>query len=502
MVPRIARLLQLAPLAAAIALSSAAAATALPPECETDCPDPGGGEVVTTVTPELTVSRTSGTIRDSPLANIDCGADCFQGGSTYSYTSTCDGGACTYQNVDTVTLVALGGPPGFSPHWTLCAADSTGACKNLTRFPCDSSTSGNCGVQMYDDTRVELTWDDTTDPNTSFSSEPAVVGPAVRTFTASATDNSGSVPRVRFRIDGGVGTDDTSAPFQFSVDPSLYTDGSTHTITAQAFDPADRGDASPDAATFTVDRSTQVSITSPADGAHSESAPAFSFTIEGGASATCTTLAGASGETSLGQSPCTSSYTPAATAPGEYRVRIASTDAVGNTATVMRGFVIDAPTQTGGTGNTGGTGDTGGTGNTGGGGSTGGGDTGITSAAILDALGLDVAAAARKLAGQKQRTLVKARGQGLKVKALTAGTFTLVFSGQTTKAKASRSVAIAKGRKVATGAGAYTLSLKLTKAGARLLRKGKQVRGKLTLSFTGTGQSKLSRSRTVTLKRR
>lgn len=501
MVPRIARLLQLAPLAAAIALSSAAAATALPPECETDCPDPGGGEVVTTVTPELTVSRTSGTIRDSPLANIDCGADCFQGGSTYSYTSTCDGGACTYQNVDTVTLVALGGPPGFSPHWTLCAADSTGACKNLTRFPCDSSTSGNCGVQMYDDTRVELTWDDTTDPNTSFSSEPAVVGPAVRTFTASATDNSGSVPRVRFRIDGGVGTDDTSAPFQFSVDPSLYTDGSTHTITAQAFDPADRGDASPDAATFTVDRSTQVSITSPAEGAHSQSAQAFSFSIESGASATCTTLAGASGETSLGQSPCTSSYTPAATAPGEYRVRIASTDAVGNTATVTRGFVIDAATQTPDPGqeqpNQGGSG-----GNTGGGNTGGGGENTIGSAAILDALGLDLAAAARKLSRQKQSTLVKARGQGVRLKAMTAGTFTLVFSGQTTKAKASRSVAIAKGRKVATGAGTYTLKLKLTKAGVRLLSKGKQVRGKLTLSFTGTGQSKLSRSRTVTLKRR
>jgi hypothetical protein len=354
---------------------------------------------------------------------------------------------------------------------------------------------------MYDDTRVQLTWTDVTDPNTSFSSAPAVVGPAVRTFTASATDNSGSVPRVRFRIDGGVGTDDTSAPFQFSVDPSLYTDGSTHTITAQAFDPADRGDASPDAATFTVDRSTQVSITSPADGAHSESAPAFSFSIENGASATCTTLAGASGETSLGQSPCTSSYTPAATAPGEYRVRIASTDAVGNTATVTRGFVIDAATQTPDPGqeqpNQGGSG-----GNTGGGNTGGGGENTIGSAAILDALGLDLAAAARKLSRQKQSTLVKARGQGVRLKAMTAGTFTLVFSGQATKAKASRSVAIAKGRKVATGAGAYTLKLKLTKAGMRLLSKGKQVRGKLTLSFTGTGQSKLSRSRTVTLKRR
>jgi hypothetical protein len=303
---------------------------------------------------------------------------------------------------------------------------------------------------------------------------------------------------VEFLIDGVlVGQDNFGGDgYTFSVNPNLYTDGSQHQIRARAVDINGRSDASPAQADFTVDRSTQVVIASPAEGAHSQSAPPFSFTIEGGASATCTTLAGATGDTSLGQSPCTSSYTPAASAPGEYRVRIVSTDAVGNTATVTRGFVIDAPTQTGGTGNTGGTGDTGGTGG------TGGGDTGITSAAILDALGLDVAAAARKLARQKQRTLVKARGQGLKVKALSAGTFTLVFSGQTTKAKASRSVAIAKGRKVATGAGTYTLRLKLTKAGVRLLRKGKQVRGKLTLSFTGTGQSKLSRSRKVTLKRR
>jgi hypothetical protein len=499
-------LVRLLPFAVAVALTCATAAVALPPVCDDpECEGGGGGEPVeTTFTPELLVTKSAGTVQSSD-ANINCGVDCAH---TYSYTRTC-GDPCTYSGIDTVTLTAAGGPAGYSPAWSLCRMNpSTDLCRDSTRAGCDVLGSGNsCQIEMGDDTRAELTWVDTAGPNTGFSFPPAVVGPAVKTFTASATDNSGIVTRVQFFIDNVFVGQDTSSGdgFTWQVNPAAYTDGTTHSIRAQAFDAAGNGDTTPVSTNFTVDRSTQVNITAPAAGAHSQSAPQFSFSIEAGASAVCKTLAGASGDTSLHESACTSTYTPQATAPGEYRVRVTATDAVGNAATVDRAFVIDPPTQQpdGGQEEE---------------------ETGqpaqptqptqpnqptqptqpgeVSSAAILAGLGKDLEAAARGLARQRQSKLAKARGRSITVNALTAGTFSLVFKGAAGKAKASRTVTIAKGSVRAPATGRQALRLKLTRAGAGLLRKGGRVSGKLTLTFTRTDRSKLIASRKVALKRR
>ena len=349
---------------------------------------------------------------------------------------------------------------------------------------------------MYDDTRAQMTWIDTTDPNTAFSSPPAVVGPNVRTFTASPSDNAG-VAKVQFSIDGVfVGEDTTPGDgFNWTVNLSPYSDGSAHTLTARAVDTSGRSDSTPAPTNFTVDKSTQINITAPAAGAHSQSAPQFTFSIEAGASAVCKTLSGASGDTSLHEAACTSTYTPQATSPGEYRVRISSTDAVGNTATVDRSFVIDPPTQQPSGGQTEqpvqpGSGE------------QNGGTSQVTADAILAGLGKDLEAAARGLARQRQSRLARARGRSVTVNALTAGTFALVFKGAAGRARASRTIKIGSGRVVATGAGRYTLRLKLTKAGVRLLHRGRRVSGRLTMSFTTPSGSKLSSSRKVTMKRR
>lgn len=483
-------------LAVAITCSATAVASALPPEgCDPDCGSGGGGPVVTTFNPDLFVASTNGgTIQDSPQANINCGLDCSQGGLTYSYSRSCEDSICDYSGVDTVTLVASGGPSGFSPTWLQCQANvgSGGACANATRSACDQLVGASCQINMYDDTRVELTWIDTTDPNTSFQSPRGVVGPTATGFTATGTDNA-SVEQMRFAIDGIFVAADTTKGngFTFDVSPTAYADGSSHTLTAQAVDSSNRLDPTPASTSFTVDRSTQVTFTAPAAGGHFTSAPEFSFTIEAGASAVCKTLEGPSGDTSLDDSACTGTYTPHATAPGEYRVRVTSTDAVGNVATAERAFTIDAPPS-----------DTGqqpsqpvpdGQGGTG---------APVDAAAILTALGNDLEAAARGLARTKQSKLVRARGRSVTVNALTAGTFRLVFKGAAGKANASRAVTIAKGATVAASAGSHALKLKLTKAGVRLLRRGKRVAGTLTLSFTRPDGSKLSRTRKVTLKRR
>ena len=90
-------------------LLAAASAAAIPPECDPtdpDCGGGGGGPVVSQVNPDLFVASTNGgTVQDSPLANINCGADCEQGGTTYNYQRTCEEGDCFYNNVDTVRSI-------------------------------------------------------------------------------------------------------------------------------------------------------------------------------------------------------------------------------------------------------------------------------------------------------------------------------------------------------------------------------------------------------------
>jgi hypothetical protein len=484
-------------------LVAAAGAGAVPPSCDLDCPV--GPDPETTVDPSLFVSLSSGRVQDSPTDFIDCGqgqTDCSQGGTTFEYTRTCDGEVgCTYDGVDTIKLDPTGGPAGFGPNWVLCRATAGGACTSSPeRFACDFRDGPSCLIDMYDDTRVELTWIDVTDPQTSFVTPRSVVGPTATGFNASASDNA-TVARVEFRVDGGLPTSDATPGdgFSYSVNPSLYTHGSTHQLTAQAFDTSGRGDTSPASTTFTVDRQTSITFSAPDAGGHFQAAPQFSFTKENGASATCSTLTGTTGDDSIHSAACDSTYTPQATTPGDYRVRVVSTDAVGNVATADRSFTIDPPQQQqpeqqpqqpqeqpnqpvpGGPGGT---------------------ETSVDDAAILAALGKDVDAAARGLARTKQSKLVRARGRSVTLNALTAGTFALVFKGAAGKANASRAVTIAKGSTVAAAAGSQSLKLKLTKAGARLLRRGKRIAGTLTLSFTRPNGSKLSRSRKVTLKRR
>ena len=333
--------------AAAAVLLAATTAAALPPECDPgdpECGGGGGGPVETTVSPHLFVAPDSGRIQDSPLANIDCGqgaSDCSQGGTTYSYTRSCDE-ECFYDGVDTVTLVPSGGPGGFSPSWSLCRANgTTGACTTTERFGCDGMSGANCIIDMYDHTRAQLSWIDTTDPNTSLVSPRTVIGPTANSFTASASDNAG-VARVAFSVDGVFVGDGVAANgFTVSVNPGGYTHGSTHTLTAQAIDSSNRADATPASATFTVDRQTTAAITSPAADGHYQSAPEFTFTKEVGASATCSTLTGGSGDTSVHSAACDTSYTPEPAGDGLYRVRVLVTDAVGNTAQAERTFTAD-----------------------------------------------------------------------------------------------------------------------------------------------------------------
>jgi hypothetical protein len=197
-----------------------------------------------------------------------------------------------------------------------------------------------------------------------------------------------------------------------------------------------------------------------------------------------------------------SSHSVSGLAPGTYIFRVRALDTAGNETLLTRSFSVTPAADPGGGGNTGGTGgndpgaggNTGGTGgSTGGTGGTGGTGPGVTDAQITSLLAADLATAARTLSRQRLAKLARKGSLGLRFSALMAGRFALAFKGAATKQKAARSIVIAKGSRSVTASGAYTVTLKLTKAGRRLLKGGRRVKGRLSASFTKAGGGTLYR---------
>jgi hypothetical protein len=60
---------------------------------------------------------------------------------------------------------------------------------------------------------------------------------------------------------------------------------------------------------------------------------------------------------------------------------------------------------------------------------------------------------------------------------------------------------IAKTARSVTAAGTYSVTLNLSRAGRRRLRRGRRVRGRLSASFAKAGGASLTRTRSVTLRR-
>jgi hypothetical protein len=165
------------------------------------------------------------------------------------------------------------------------------------------------------------------------------------------------------------------------------------------------------------------------------------------------------------------------------------------------------PPVTGGGGSTSG----GGGSTSGGGGSTSGGGPTSTvgppstdpTAAILAALRADLRAAARRLRNLGIRKLLSRRGDRVKnVDALEAGTVRITGHATVPGAGAARRVLVLSGKRTFSKAGKATLTLKLTKAGRRLLRNKRGVRINLGGSFTQRNGNKTRANRAVAIKRK
>jgi hypothetical protein len=129
---------------------------------------------------------------------------------------------------------------------------------------------------------------------------------------------------------------------------------------------------------------------------------------------------------------------------------------------------------------------------------------GPTAAQIAAALATDLRGAARALGRLRRAKLLKRKGftaGGLD--ALTAGRFALILTARPAGrgARAGARVTIARGTRVARAAGRYSLRARLTRKGARLLRRTRRLRATLTLRFTPAGGRSQSRSRPLRLRR-
>jgi Big-like domain-containing protein len=314
------------PLLAAVGLALAAAGLVGAQQASAACPinDPdcgAGGATSTTYTNTLRVTKSAGTVSSTP-SGINCGTTCTVDDSQ---TVPCSGGFCDDPDPNgwqTYTLTASGGPNGFSPNWTGCGSVASAACQ----------------VTLDQDRDVALAWLDTTDPvlNTlSVTNAAGKVG-AVAQTSATASDNAG-VARVEWFLGASLVATDTTAPYSATIDLSSVADGSQVTIGARATDTSNRTSVEK-TVTLTVDRHVSMAIGSVPAVTNAASIP-LTISTDADASMKCAL----SGAQTVAAAPCTGTYSPIGpdSPDGSYTYTVTATDAVGNTASANRSFVLD-----------------------------------------------------------------------------------------------------------------------------------------------------------------
>ncbi|MCK8497269.1 adventurous gliding motility protein AgmC [Myxococcus fulvus] len=161
--------------------------------------------------------------------------------------------------------------------------------------------------------------------------------------TYSGTGEPGAT--VTVVVDGNtVGSVTVSAGGTWSVPVATALADGPHTVTATAED--DEGNTATDTNTFTVDTSTNVAITTPADGAVlDDGVVTYSGTGEVGATVTVTVDGTVVGTVTVGAGGTWSLPVSTPLADGPHTVTASAEDAQGNTATDTNTFTVDAETS-------------------------------------------------------------------------------------------------------------------------------------------------------------
>jgi hypothetical protein len=373
----------------------------------------------------------------------------------------------------------LTGPSGVVENWTGCTSGTfgkgySGLSDGVHTFDVEiRDPSGNA-------TAASRSWAvDATKPDTAIS-----VGPTANSTTSSNTayfefTRSADATKSFCQIDSGTVVDPCSSPY---TTPSLG-DGS-HTFRVWSQDSHGNVEDSPATRTWIVDSGppdTQI-VSGPAEGSSTESTTAsFGFNSSESGSFECSL----NGDAFVS---CNSPRTYNGLTPGQYTFSVRAKDAANNVdaSPATRTWTVTSPSPTGSAPQQ----------------TVGQAISSTDDSQVGDKLGADLSAAAQSLAKQKMGKLAKKGKFSVAVHSLQGGQFTLSFKGAATKQKAAKTTVIAKGSKSVTGAGTSKVSLTLTKAGKKLLRSGKRVKGTLSGSFTKTGGGSVTRSKSLTLKRR
>ena len=308
----------LAAAVSAVTLASAGAALAAggseePPPVETYL------SYTLTVAPPATGSVTT--------AGINCTSSSSPGSAdcTDITTYTCVDGECGTPETKTLSATRTG--TGWEPTWTGCTAvNGTGASKT-------------CDVEMSQDRNVSVSWSDAQNPTVSLGTVAAKSGSSGIAVSATASDND-VVQRVEFYVDGGLRLTDSAAPYGGAISTVSYAHGTTHTVTARAFDSSGRTSATSAGQSTLVDRQATVAIAPTLDSEpHLRLAPSLGFTLDSDMTAQC--RATLSGTVQPPFSSCASPFVPALTQDGYYMIEVRGTDDVGNTTTASRYFTLD-----------------------------------------------------------------------------------------------------------------------------------------------------------------
>lgn len=123
---------------------------------------------------------------------------------------------------------------------------------------CDTVTDRVCGLTVTADRGVTARFRDAQGPSVTSLSPGSGVQRGTITLSAGASDNSGSVSRVEFRVRGVLVATDSSAPYSTSFNTASVSDGSA-TIRATTFDAA--GNSSFTESTVTIDNTAPTVLT-------------------------------------------------------------------------------------------------------------------------------------------------------------------------------------------------------------------------------------------------
>jgi hypothetical protein len=133
------------------------------------------------------------------------------------------------------------------------------------------------------------------------------------------------------------------------------------------------------------------------------------------------------------------------------------------------------------------------------------GASGPTAAQLAAALAADLRAGIRTLARLRITKLVKRRRfNAVAINALTAGRFSVALKAKPKSGRsraAARSVTIATGSRAVSAAGRSSMQVKLTKKGARLLRRVRRLSVTVSMRFAPPTGAALSRTAKLTLRR-